>query len=70
VVGCELQTVKVGLRCYFTGLLCERGPGAPALLREVFGTDGAMPDVGVVGSSNPPDHHLFVPYCKVHAMRA
>ncbi|KAM0837385.1 hypothetical protein ACQ4PT_061704 [Festuca glaucescens] len=62
VAGCELQIVKVGRRCYFTGLLCEPGPGAPAL-REVLGTDGAMADVAVVGSSNPLDHFV-VPYCK------
>ncbi|KAM0855514.1 hypothetical protein ACQ4PT_049725 [Festuca glaucescens] len=62
VVGCELQIVKVGQGCYFTGLLCEPCPGAPALT-EVLRTDGAMADVGVVRSSNPLDH-FFLRYCK------
>uniref|UniRef100_A0ACD5VJE7 Uncharacterized protein n=1 Tax=Avena sativa TaxID=4498 RepID=A0ACD5VJE7_AVESA len=62
VVGCELQMVKVGGRRYFTGLLREPSPGAPAF-REMFRADDAMADVTVVGSSNPLDH-FFVPYCK------
>jgi glycerol-3-phosphate acyltransferase len=61
VVGRELQMVKIGRGCYFTGLLC--GPGAgPEVLR--LGADGAMADVSVVGASNPWKH-LFIPYCKV-----
>jgi glycerol-3-phosphate acyltransferase len=63
VVGCELQIVKVGGRCYFTGLLCEPDQGTSAL-KELFRTDGAMADVGVVRSSNPLDH-FFLRYCKV-----
>ncbi|XP_047059462.1 glycerol-3-phosphate acyltransferase 1-like [Lolium rigidum] len=62
VVGCELQIVKVGGRCYFTGLLCEPDQGTSAL-REVFRTDGAMADVGVVRNSNPLDH-FFLRNCK------
>lgn len=62
VAGCELQIVKVGGRCYFTGLLCEPGPGVPAL-REVLRTDGTMADIAVVDSSCPLDH-VLVPYCK------
>ncbi|CAM0881854.1 unnamed protein product [Alopecurus aequalis] len=62
VVGCELQMVKIGRRCYFTGLLRRPGPGAPAL-REMFRADDAMTEVAVVGSSNQVDH-FFVPYCK------
>ena len=58
VVGWELRMVKVGRRCYFTGMLCRPGPGAPAL-RELFRADDAM---AVVGSSNQVDH-FFVPYC-------
>jgi glycerol-3-phosphate acyltransferase len=61
VVGRELQIVKIGRGCYFTGLLC--GPGAgPEVLG--LGADGAMADVSVVGASNPLKH-LFIPYCKV-----
>ncbi|KAK1665872.1 hypothetical protein QYE76_054031 [Lolium multiflorum] len=62
VVGCELQIIKVGGRCYFTGLLCEPDQGTSAL-RELFRTDGAMADVGVVRNSNPLDH-FFLRYCK------
>ncbi|XP_062206283.1 glycerol-3-phosphate acyltransferase 1-like [Phragmites australis] len=66
VIGPEMQVVRVGHGRYFTGLLC--GPVLePELkqnfVREALGADGAMANVGVVGSSNPLDH-LFVPYCK------
>ncbi|KAL5228695.1 hypothetical protein ABZP36_016960 [Zizania latifolia] len=66
VVGCELQTVRVGRGLYFTGLLCA--PGSAPLLKqtamtESFGADGAMADVAVVGSANQLDHP-FIPYCK------
>ncbi|XBI18240.1 hypothetical protein VPH35_060069 [Triticum aestivum] len=67
VVGNELQMIKVGRRCYFTGLLGRLGP-LPAgmtekVLRSEFGVDGGMADVAVVGSSNPLNH-LFTSYCK------
>uniref|UniRef100_A0ACD5VQT2 Uncharacterized protein n=1 Tax=Avena sativa TaxID=4498 RepID=A0ACD5VQT2_AVESA len=61
VVGRELQMVKIGRGCYFTGLLYGYGPGAGL---EVLGADGAMADVSVVGNSNPVNH-LLVPCCKV-----
>lgn len=69
VVGNELQMVKVGRSCYFTGLLGRSGPlpgsmTEKALRSETLGVDGGMADVAVVGSSNPFDHH-FTAYCKV-----
>ncbi|CAM0881851.1 unnamed protein product [Alopecurus aequalis] len=67
VIGRELQMVKIGRGCYFTGLLY--GPAGPDMrqkdLREVLGADGAMADVSVVGTSNPVNH-IFIPYCKEH----
>uniref|UniRef100_J3L248 Glycerol-3-phosphate acyltransferase RAM2/GPAT1-8 HAD-like domain-containing protein n=1 Tax=Oryza brachyantha TaxID=4533 RepID=J3L248_ORYBR len=67
VGGGELQVVRVGRGCYFTGLLCGTGGSAPGLkdeaLTEAFGTDNAMADVAVAGSSSQLDHHCFS-YCK------
>ncbi|KAM3350097.1 hypothetical protein ACQJBY_022723 [Aegilops geniculata] len=69
VVGNELQMIKVGRRCYFTGLLGRLGPlpggMTDKVLRSEFGVDGGMADVAVVGSSNPLNH-LFSSYCKGH----
>ncbi|CAM0947041.1 unnamed protein product [Alopecurus aequalis] len=62
VVGCELEMVNVGRRCYFTGLLCRPAPVAPAL-REMFRAVEDIAVVAVVGSSNQLDH-FFIPYCK------
>ncbi|KAF0906787.1 hypothetical protein E2562_012573 [Oryza meyeriana var. granulata] len=66
VVGCELQVVRVGRGCYFTGLLCGPGP-VPGqknkALTEAFGAGVAMADVAVVGSASQLDHPC-IPYCK------
>ncbi|KAJ1284436.1 hypothetical protein BS78_03G204000 [Paspalum vaginatum] len=62
VVGLELQTVTVGRRRYFTGLLS--GPELPRkALKEARGAEDATADVGVVSSSSPLDQH-FAPCCK------
>ncbi|CAL4975140.1 unnamed protein product [Urochloa decumbens] len=60
VVGPDLQTVAVGRRRYFTGLLLmtEEAEMRQNVLKE------AEADVGVVSSNANPADQFFVPYCK------